>query len=182
MLFAPQQYALVDTPTAQVEPAPVATSMTLSGMFTATGTFETVLLPVPSCRQSLFPQQYNTLPNVMPQLWSEPADTFLNDRPPATATGTYDCEMLVPLPSEPHELVPQHQAFESRSMAHVWRPNVFSCANLWSPGTLTGEDLKRLLPTAASPIRPSAPLRPQQYAMPPLAMSQACIVPALTER
>src|SRR3982750_4317627 len=31
-------------------------------------------------------------------------------------------------------------------------------------------------------MRPSAPLRPQHHAMPPLAMSHACIVPELIER
>src|SRR5262245_26271267 len=117
----------------------------------------------------------------MPQVWSLPAETCLNRMPPLTGTGVA-LNVPIGVPSDPAPWFPQQYAIPAVVIAQACRPNVDNWTKRCSPGIRTGTALLTFTPNDAMPMRPSLPLSPQHQAMPPLAMSQACIVPTLNER
>src|SRR5262245_35381766 len=94
---------------------------------------------------------------------------------PRTGTGTAESP-LVPLPSCPFSLLPQHQTLPDARAAHAWSPPAPSAVTFVSPETDCG-----LLPPLVWPL-PSWPLAdaPQHWIARPSTSAQACRAPATT--
>lgn len=87
---------------------------------TAVGEVWSARTPLPSCPVSPAPQHQAVPVLVRPQVWSPPAVRLLNLSPPTTAVGVRTGLSVVPIPSEPYWLKPQHQAAPWASSAQVW--------------------------------------------------------------
>src|SRR5258708_29388613 len=84
--------------------------------------------PLPSAPLAWLPQQYAAPSSVSAQVLEVSAAAMApNDSPPITATGV-SASFLVPSPSAPSGLPPQHHAAPSRVSAQVWSPLVLICA------------------------------------------------------
>src|SRR5574338_1361418 len=94
---------------------PALISLKVSPPPTATGVSRRVMVPSPSWLSPLSPQHQATLLLSMAQVWLEvfskvPAAVIRTKLcPPATCTGTA-LLLVVPSPSDPVPLLPQHQA------------------------------------------------------------------------
>src|SRR5437899_6587420 len=77
-----------------------------------------VTLGTPSWPQALSPQHHAAPPGSSAQVWSAPAEIWLNDRPPATLTGTMP-PGAPGLPRTPYSLLPQQLAAPPASSAQV---------------------------------------------------------------
>src|SRR5450830_575015 len=88
----------------------------------ATGVRRVVVVPSPSCPLVLEPQHFTPPPLVSAQVWLVPAATAVTplDRP-LTATGARRC-VVVPSPSCPKLLLPQHHTPPPLVSAQVWEP------------------------------------------------------------
>src|SRR5436190_24342705 len=87
---------------------------------------------------------------------------------PLTPTGVYE-SFVVPLPSWPNELRPQHLTAPLLKSAHVWPPPIaIAITAPPSPTTSTGVDRMLNVP---SPSRPNW-LNPQHFAAPDTVRAQ----------
>src|SRR5438093_8244302 len=90
---------------------------------TVTGVGLAVVVPSPSWTLPLFPQHFTLPPVVMAQVWTEPKPAEIAATPlerPVTSTGV-ELGVVVPSPSSPTRLFPQHLAPPAVVTAHVWR-------------------------------------------------------------
>jgi len=150
---------------------------------TAVGAKRVEVVPSPSWPDPLLPQQYADVSCATAQAWAPPfvAVTDHHVRPPANTTGALRFD-VVPSPSCPNELTPEHKTnapvvIEPVARPQVnWLPSVSDC-HVSPPLTATGEARFTLVPS------PSCPLvfRPQQYATPPDVSPQLWSVPTRTE-
>ena len=87
--------------------------------------------------------------------------------------------VVVPSPSWPHALYPQHFKLLPVTVAHVDRELLASIemTPLLSPATLTGTLLLLLVPSPSSPSL----LRPQHFAAPVVSTAHVCSQPAAIE-
>src|SRR5512139_3559978 len=90
-----------------------------------------------------------------PQVCSLPALISARRRPPLTAVGSGRLGAVVPSPSRPLPLLPQHQAAPSAARAQVCAVAATTALKVVVPATATGT---RLWVTAVAP--PSWPLPP----------------------
>src|SRR5215207_656320 len=97
---------------------------------------------------------------------------------PPACCGTAVAPPTAPVPSCPAELSPQHHAWKSASMAHVFRWPGEMLRKECPPKTGIGVVL-----LAVSRPLPSCPVPspPQQYAGPPATSAQLCCAPLETE-
>ena len=91
--------------------------------FTATAVDESVVVPSPSCPYELFPQHWTEPLPTIAQLCTAPAAIAVAPPDsPETGTGVADETLVVPLPSWPNSLYPQHDTEPSPTSAHVCSP------------------------------------------------------------
>src|SRR2546427_654717 len=89
---------------------------------TSTGVEVSVVVPSPSSPSPLFPQHFAPPPTVRAQVWEAPATIAVApEARPETLTGV-DLNLVVPFPSWPKSLAPQHFAPPAVVRAHVCRP------------------------------------------------------------
>jgi hypothetical protein len=146
---------------------------------TCTGADLDVVVPSPSCPASFLPQHITPPFVVSTQVWLPPAaiaDT-LNERP-KTFTGV-DLEVVVPSPSCPELLFPQHFTSLLEVSAHVWLPPAEIAATpLERLTTSTGED-EVVVPVVVVPSPRWPALFPPQHFTPPLEfIAQVWLPPA----
>ena len=90
-----------------------------------------------------------------------PALTSTAPAIPVTCTGVVEV-MVVPLPSCPNWLSPQHRTVPSPSTAHVWAPPPLTAATSVMPPTGTGVDERVKVPLPSCPWL----FRPQHRSVP----------------
>ena len=94
-----------------------------------------------------------------------------------TSTGT-KLLVVLPLPSCPYSLLPQHLTAPPLVMAQLWAlPALMAVTPLFSPVTSTGTGLVVVLPLPSCPVS----LVPQHLTAPPLVRAQLCTIPALMD-
>src|SRR3990172_8273091 len=94
--------------------------MPLARPETSTGVLLQVVVPLPSWPSSLEPQHLTPPPVVSAQVWLVPAATALTPLArPETSTGTL-FSIVMPFPSSPLSLEPQHLPPPSLVSAQVW--------------------------------------------------------------
>ena len=102
------------------------------------------------------------VPASTPHVWDDPATSVAHVRPPPTATGALWLP-VVPSPSWPAQLDPQHHAFPvPTSTPHVWDDPATSVAHVRPPLTATGVVRSTVVPSPSWP----PPLFPQHHAFP----------------
>src|SRR5580765_3377246 len=135
----------------------------------------------PRLPKNPLPQQYalwaGVTAQVVPRCCSPPALIWANRRPPTTFVGVH-LVSLVPVPSWPNLLDPQHQATPDASTAQVCSQPALIWVNVWPPRTATGTLRPTLVP---SPSWPNV-FRPQQYASPTVVRPHVCAQPVSTTR
>src|SRR5688572_6894917 len=94
---------------------------------------------------------------------------------PDTATGT-SVPTLLPLPSWPYWLSPQHTALPFERSAQLDCCEAAICTASSSPETVTGTRLR--IPEALSSPSSPATLRPQHFTLPPSSSAQLWSPPA----
>ena len=104
---------------------------------------------------------------------SEPAARALNLTPPLTARGTL-LPRVLPSPSWPAPLSPQHHAAPSPVRPHVCRAPAVSITKLWLPATGAGAGGPAVRPFPSCPLA----FNPQQTALPPEESPQVWSPPA----
>src|SRR5437868_5663961 len=105
------------------------------------------------------PQQAYSFASVTPHAWFTPMTSVRKDRPPATRVGTC-LSCVLPMPSSPKLLSPQHQAVPPASRPQVLSPPALTCTSACPPATSCGDATSGnvlLLPTCPEPVAP------QQY-------------------
>src|SRR5207237_1185347 len=89
---------------------------------TSTGVWRSVVVPSPSWPQSLLPQHLTPPALVRAQVWSPPAAIAATPlASPETSTGVWRL-VVVPSPSSPYSLSPQHLTRPALVIAQVWPP------------------------------------------------------------
>src|SRR3990170_79419 len=108
-------------------------------------------------------------PVVTAHVWRVPADIALTPLArPKTSTGTLR-SLVVPSPSPPKGLSPQHLTPPALVSAQVeLQPTMIAVTPLVRPATSTGAVLSALLPSPSSPDE----LAPQHFTPPPLVSAQ----------
>src|SRR5262249_42867022 len=146
-----------------------------SAPITSTGVRRSVVVPSPSWPNSLSPQHLTVLALVSAHVWKLPAAIAATPLPrPTTATGI-ERSVLVPSPSWPYELSPQHLTAPAVVSAQLWRSPVATAATpLPSPTTATGIKWSVLVPAPSSPDS----LSPQHLTAPALVSAQVWMSPA----
>src|SRR5438105_468284 len=92
---------------------------------------------------------------------------------PVTTTGV-DALVVVPLPSWPYPLNPQHRAVPFATNAHEWKPPALIAVVVVKPCTATGVDALIVVPLPNCP----EPLAPQHLAVPSASNAQEWLPPA----
>ena len=164
----PQHCTAPPEVTAQVwaEAAATATAP-LASPLTGTGAARCVVVPSPICPEALRPQHHTAPPLVTAQVWPLPAATASTPlASPLTGTGVSRC-VVVPSPTWPYPLYPQHCTPPPLVSAQVWLlPAITDTTPLSSPLTGTGITCVVVVPSPSWP----EPLYPQHCA-PPLLVS-----------
>ena len=89
---------------------------------TSTGVELSVVVPFPSCPKLLSPQHLTAPPLVSAQLWTPPAAIAVTPLcSPETSTGV-ELSVVVPFPSCPKALKPQHLTAPPLVSAQLWTP------------------------------------------------------------
>ena len=161
---------------AQVWSPPAAIALTpLASPLTSTGTLLSVFVPFPSWPEALLPQHLTAPALVSAQVWSPPAAIALTPlASPLTSTGTL-LSVVVPFPSWPKTLSPQHLTAPALVSAQVWTlPAAIALTPLASPLTSTGTLLSVFVPFPSWP----KPLKPQHLTPPALVSAQVWTPPA----
>src|SRR5450432_2448960 len=115
----PQQRTVPDERRTQVVCAPAVMPTTALAFATVTGSDELVLFPLPSWPRKLKPQHWTPPVESTAQVWEPPvAIATTVPAKPTTETGTSEL-VVVPLPSWPLVLVPQHERRPFVSSAQV---------------------------------------------------------------
>src|SRR5262245_56897232 len=92
--------------------------------------------------------------------------------PPPTATGLA-LLVVLPLPSCPWKLFPQHATVPFAMSAQVWEPPAAMATGLNAPLTVTGVELGSVVPSPSCPL----PFAPQQRIVPLARRAQECPSP-----
>src|SRR5690348_14818199 len=104
---------------AHVNPSPPAMAVAPDRLGTLTGVELVLFVPSPSSPRTSSPQHATApLEPVSAHAWCHPAVTTVAPVSPVTATGAVDA-VVVPFPSWPDVLFPQHQTPPSVSTAHA---------------------------------------------------------------
>ena len=108
----PQHFASPPVATAQVQNAPAAIAVTPElRPETPTGVLLDIVVPLPSSPSALYPQHFAPPPIVTAQVWTVPAEIAATPEVrPETSTGVALYDVVVPFPSWPETLLPQHFA------------------------------------------------------------------------
>jgi hypothetical protein len=108
-------------------------------------------------------------------VWYVPALIAVTVVRPVTGTGV-ELAVVVPFPSLPSTLLPQHSAVPFARTAHVWFPPALIAVTVVRPVTGTGVELAVVVPFPRAPLRP----RPQHAAVLFVSTAHVCVPPALT--
>jgi hypothetical protein len=87
---------------------------------TATGVVCLAVPPFPSCPLVPRPQHVACPSKRIAHVWELPTETWTTVVMPVTATGVVCVAAVPPFPSCPFPPAPQHMAWPSESLAHVW--------------------------------------------------------------
>ena len=154
-LFSPQHLTDPAVVSAQVWAKPVVIWTTpLLSPETFTGVEDAIgRLPSPSWPAPLMPQHFTAPAIVSAQVWLLAALIWTTPLPsPTTSTGVRRF-VVVPSPSLPTLLLPQHLAAPVTT-AQVWRePVVTSVAPLVNPETFTGVERSVVVPSPSAPAK-----------------------------
>ena len=134
-----------------------------------------VVVPLPSWPLPFEPQQPSPPDAESLQLWYAPAAIASTPlEAPVTATGTL-LSVVVPSPSWPYSLKPQHWTPPSVVSAQVWyAPAAIASTSLEAPVTATGTLLSVVVPSPSWPFS----LKPQHWTPPPVVSAQVWNPPA----
>src|SRR5207244_1683517 len=161
---------------AQVWPPPASSAATpLAAPETARGVGRSVVVPSAGWPSALPPQHLTPPALVSAQVWKSPAEIAATPLgSPETATGAWRW-IVVPSPSWPEPLSPQHLTPPALVSAQVWPPPAEIAATpLASPEAATGAWRWIVVPSPSWPT----PLPPQHLTPPPLVSAQVCSSPA----
>ena len=89
-MFVPQQATVLLLLSAQVWSSFAETAVALVRPKTATGTFELLVVPLPSCPLVFWPQHFAEPPESRAHEWPPPAEMELTEARPLTATGVFE--------------------------------------------------------------------------------------------
>ncbi len=118
---------------------------------TATGTEESVVVPLPRSPKELSPQQLTDPVVSNAQVWVSPAETEVTPARPLTTVGTEEL-MVVPLPNSPSPLYPQHLTIFVLSSAQLLiEPRAETAVTPVRPLTATGTEESNLAPLLPFP-------------------------------
>jgi len=177
-LLPPQHSAVPPDSRAQLYAAPAAIAVAPVTPYVKTGEYEAKFIALPSSPTSLAPQQTTVPPESSAHVWKAPAATAtapanLVPMRVVTATGV-ELGVVVPSPSWPSSLPPQHPTVPSESSAQACsRPAEIATAPV-RVGTLTGVEENVIGPEPSWP----ASLLPQHSTAPPTTSAHAYSSPA----
>jgi hypothetical protein len=162
--FEPQHRTVASSSTAQVRllPTPIDTAESMPA--TAVGAPSSPpMVPLPSCPSKLSPQQITCPPSVSAHVWLFPAASCTTPPRPGTAAGVgWLLPPVVPSPSWPRKLSPQHDTVCVARSAQVWFVPVATAVAVLIESTVPGGSVSDVNP------RPSWPDSfPPQHSIPP---------------
>ena len=145
--------------------------------FTGAAHKEPHACPSPNWPKVFWPQHWTPPVAVCAQVWKNPASRATGvPVSPTTSTGTVR-SMVLPSPSSPNRLKPQHLTSPAVVSAQVWRPPTAMAATpLVSPVTSTGLLRCVVVPSPTSPVL----FQPQHLAPPVVVRAQVWWPPETT--
>lgn len=141
---------------------------------TTTGVSESMVVPFPSRPEPFRPQHRAEPFASAAHECSPPAEIATTWESDETVTGVKECVALLPFPSRPLRLSPQHRAVPFASTAHEWEEPAEIATTVVSPETVTGVAESVFVPL---PRRPE-PFLPQQRADPFANTAHEWVLPA----
>ncbi len=145
---------------------------------TSTGVVRVMFIPSPSWPLPPRPQ-HSRPPDLMAQVWFAKVEAAIALTPlvrPTTSTGVRRGVMIVPSPSSPWELTPQHMRPPTLMAQVCSAPAETAATPLVRPVTFTGVVRPAVVPSPSWPWE----LSPQHLRAPPVVMAQVWEAPAAT--
>ena len=151
----PQHHRVPPARVAQVWPPQAATLVQplAAGVVTCCGRSWLVWLPMPSWPTPLSPQHHRVPSVRVAQVWSPPAVTLAQPRGRGGDLLGQVLVVVVPMPSWPSSLSPQHHRVPSVRVAQVWSPPAVTLVQPAAAGVVTcwGRSWLVLLPMPSWP-------------------------------